>query len=776
MHTQSFKQPALPPHACPLEIARRQHVLHRFSELSKRRHNAKAYAVWRRTRRGTFSCSSEGHTSAVDGMQSVILLFSAGSRGVACRGVAASRAGAAVLDEEEAPATAPRVQRLEVLIRLRKLYRNLLRADGLLAQPSPVYQPYKRPVGKRKGAEEALSEEEEEVERERREAAIEVVAEMQLTAEQLKAGLRGLLASGNGFGEMVFAAGSGAEAEERITKRTREVAAQLSERARKEIRLLPFPTTSAAQAALDARNARYRAGQGKQSVDEEEAAERVKGRIEQAERAVEKFVARRLKAVQPGLQKARATPVSAVVGGLSSGAAYAKGLWVRLNGGGRRHSIGGNTGEGGGNTSTLLPSQLPAPMPTRAQRSAAIATLSKEIDALEQKLQEASKVRETKVRRAGIGGRARLAGELRDMDDEVGALSRALAIRTLQLELEYIYGCLEDEALDIGQGTQNPSFLLSRQGTSDEVALLVAEFALLDTPITAMAAAVDAGDVLLVDEADLRRLAVEIPDLRTRLGIGDAEVFAGAGWTWMRTQAAVSDGVAKVRDGALFFTRGVRLLGSDISSAGRLFYRAGAGASLKPREVMALRRTARDVLTFIPFAVILIAPLTPVGHVLIFSFLQKYFPGFFPSQFTTRRQELMTRYEELKRQLGEAQEAAQIEDEEAEVARAADALARLTAPFNTPGGSKAGGAAAAAASGGPSPATQTGGDGGSASSSRRVQWDSEDGDESEKEGPAARAVRSLEQQVAAAAEEATTGSIEDGQSPDLNPRERRFGH
>lgn len=60
-------------------------------------------------------------------------------------------------------------------------------------------------------------------------------------------------------------------------------------------------------------------------------------------------------------------------------------------------------------------------------------------------------------------------------------------------------------------------------------------------------------------------------------------------------------------------------------------------------KVMALRRTARDVLTFIPFAIILVAPLTPVGHVLIFSFLQKYFPGFFPSQFTSRRQELMTR-------------------------------------------------------------------------------------------------------------------------------------
>ncbi len=54
--------------------------------------------------------------------------------------------------------------------------------------------------------------------------------------------MRGLLANGNGFGEVVFAAGTGADAEGRITKRAREVAAQLAERVRKETRLLPFPT------------------------------------------------------------------------------------------------------------------------------------------------------------------------------------------------------------------------------------------------------------------------------------------------------------------------------------------------------------------------------------------------------------------------------------------------------------------------------------------------------------------------------------------------------
>ncbi len=77
--------------------------------------------------------------------------------------------------------------------------------------------------------------------------------------------------------------------------------------------------------------------------------------------------------------------------------------------------------------------------------------------------------------------------------------------------------------------------------------------------------------------------------------------------------------------------------------AGRLFGKAALGGTLKQREVAALRRTARDLLTFIPFIIILIVPLTPLGHVLVFGFIQRYFPGFFPSQFTTQRQDLMMR-------------------------------------------------------------------------------------------------------------------------------------
>jgi len=133
-------------------------------------------------------------------------------------------------------------------------------------------------------------------------------------------------------------------------------------------------------------------------------------------------------------------------------------------------------------------------------------------------------------------------------------------------------------------------------------------------------------------------------------------------------------------EGALFFSRGIRLLGTDVQAACGLFARAVAGASLKPREVAALRRTARDIATFVPFTIILVTPITPVGHVLVFGFLQRYFPGFFPSQFTSRWQELMIRYEELRAELAAAQEAATVDAEAAELAAAAEAVRRLTAP------------------------------------------------------------------------------------------------
>ena len=57
------------------------------------------------------------------------------------------------------------------------------------------------------------------------------------------------------------------------------------------------------------------------------------------------------------------------------------------------------------------------------------------------------------------------------------------------------------------------------------------------------------------------------------------------------------------------------------------------------------RRTFKDIITFIPVVIILIIPLSPVGHVLVFGAIQRFFPGFFPSCFTEQRQNLLLLYE-----------------------------------------------------------------------------------------------------------------------------------
>lgn len=57
------------------------------------------------------------------------------------------------------------------------------------------------------------------------------------------------------------------------------------------------------------------------------------------------------------------------------------------------------------------------------------------------------------------------------------------------------------------------------------------------------------------------------------------------------------------------------------------------------------RRTFKDIITFIPVIIILLIPLSPVGHVMVFGAIQRFFPDFFPSCFTERRQNLLNLYE-----------------------------------------------------------------------------------------------------------------------------------
>jgi hypothetical protein len=150
----------------------------------------------------------------------------------------------------------------------------------------------------------------------------------------------------------------------------------------------------------------------------------------------------------------------------------------------------------------------------------------------------------------------------------------------------------------------------------------------------------------LIDEDELNLITSAVNDLNSRLGL-DTEKAPEMDWGSLG--AVVSATLNKIKDGLNFFGIGTNILFTDLQYAWFLLLRAVTGYTLKAREVNAVRRTGKDVLTLIPFTIILIIPLSPIGHVLVFSFIQRYFPDFFPSCYTEKRQNLKRLYSEIER-------------------------------------------------------------------------------------------------------------------------------
>lgn len=145
-----------------------------------------------------------------------------------------------------------------------------------------------------------------------------------------------------------------------------------------------------------------------------------------------------------------------------------------------------------------------------------------------------------------------------------------------------------------------PALALARENTTGELALLVAEYGLLLEQLdvladsiasqmaplegssshgipqapAAVAAAAAAGagkspGLSIVNDDLLTELAAEIPDLRYRVGVSDAEVFGANPLSPTRLKLQVRENGLKVLEGVNFLTRGVRLLGSDVGNGGK---------------------------------------------------------------------------------------------------------------------------------------------------------------------------------------------------------------
>uniref|UniRef100_A0A7S1NU99 Letm1 RBD domain-containing protein n=1 Tax=Eutreptiella gymnastica TaxID=73025 RepID=A0A7S1NU99_9EUGL len=267
-----------------------------------------------------------------------------------------------------------------------------------------------------------------------------------------------------------------------------------------------------------------------------------------------------------------------------------------------------------------------------------------ELEALEQELETTTQARNAKqavlweARTTGepVSNEARV--ELKALAQSVLELRRRVALQRLDLDMERICLYLEQEI---------------EQSTSlRDQKMLVAEFGLLEKQLQSILAILRKfGDNEFImddiEESELELLAKEVAELKVRLGF---EISGQSSIDWGKDMRTWWDeNVSKFREGLAFYAKGTKMLFSDIVYALWLFKRTTEGYTLKAREVRTVRRTMKDFLTFIPTVIILLIPLSPIGHVLVFSFIQRFFPEFFPSSFSDRRQNLLKMYEEIEK-------------------------------------------------------------------------------------------------------------------------------
>mmetsp|Transcript_46934 Transcript_46934/g.69458 ORF Transcript_46934/g.69458 Transcript_46934/m.69458 type:complete len:697 (+) Transcript_46934:227-2317(+) len=206
-----------------------------------------------------------------------------------------------------------------------------------------------------------------------------------------------------------------------------------------------------------------------------------------------------------------------------------------------------------------------------------------------------------------------------------------VSFQTLLYEQERIFVYLDSELGNTA--TKGPIPLQDR--------LNVAEFGLLESQIDNFSLLLSQNESI---DADVLSVVVDqMTDFKRRLGID--YYVTGITFDWEGIQRWLNDLWEQVKTGGGFYVKGVQLFWNDVVFCLSLISRAAQGYTLKPREVRTLRRTFKDTITFIPVIIILIIPLSPVGHVFVFGAIQRFFPDFFPSCFTERRQNLLELYE-----------------------------------------------------------------------------------------------------------------------------------
>ncbi|KAK9072703.1 hypothetical protein SSX86_009138 [Deinandra increscens subsp. villosa] len=94
--------------------------------------------------------------------------------------------------------------------------------------------------------------------------------------------------------------------------------------------------------------------------------------------------------------------------------------------------------------------------------------------------------------------------------------------------------------------------------------------------------------------------------------------------------------------------QGTQLLAIDVAAAAGLLRRVLIGDELTDKEKQALRRTLSDLASVIPIGILMLLPITAVGHAAMLAAIQRYIPSLIPSTYGPERLDLLRQLEKVK--------------------------------------------------------------------------------------------------------------------------------
>ncbi|CAI0391311.1 unnamed protein product, partial [Linum tenue] len=89
----------------------------------------------------------------------------------------------------------------------------------------------------------------------------------------------------------------------------------------------------------------------------------------------------------------------------------------------------------------------------------------------------------------------------------------------------------------------------------------------------------------------------------------------------------IASSVEKLKETSMDVLQGTQLLAIDVGAAMGLLRRSLIGDELTEKEKRALQRTVTDVASVVPIGVLMLLPVTAVGHAAILAAIQRYAPG-----------------------------------------------------------------------------------------------------------------------------------------------------